>query len=263
MDYLAKNLACWNMRTAHHIGSAFYDMEGFRAGQTSLKPIELALLGDVAGKSILHLQCHFGQDSLSLSRMGAKVTGVDLSDAAISKAQELTQELGLDARFICCDLYDLPNHLTEKFDLVFTSYGTIGWLPDLDRWAAVVAKYLKPGGKFVFVEFHPVVWMYDNDFTHVAYSYFKAAPIEETETGTYADTQADFVTESVSWNHSIAEVLTALLAQDFRLTTFQEFNYSPYDCFSHTEKVEKGKYILKPFGDKVPLVYALVAEMYV
>jgi 2-polyprenyl-3-methyl-5-hydroxy-6-metoxy-1,4-benzoquinol methylase len=261
MDYIAKNRACWNMRTAHHVGSAFYDMEGFRAGQTSLKPIELALLGDVAGKSILHLQCHFGQDSLSLARMGAQVTGVDLSDAAIAQAQELTLELGLEARFICCDLYDLPQHVEEKFDIVFTSYGTIGWLPDLDRWAAIIALYLKPTGKFVFTEFHPVVWMYDNDFTHVAYSYFKANPILETESGTYADTEADIVTESITWNHSIAEVLTALLAQGLHLSAFQEFNYSPYNCFRHTETLEEGKYSIKPLGPNVPLVYALVAEL--
>src|SRR5690606_20725019 len=115
-------------------------------------------------KKVLHLQCHFGQDSISLARLGASVVGVDLSDKAIEQAQHIAQELNADARFICCDIYDLPKHLNEQFDIVFTSYGTIGWLPDLDKWASVIHHFLKPGGQFIFAEFHPVVWMFDNDF---------------------------------------------------------------------------------------------------
>jgi ubiquinone/menaquinone biosynthesis C-methylase UbiE len=111
----------------------------------------------------LHLQCHFGQDTLSMSRMGAQTTGVDLSDKAIDAARKLNQEINQQATFICCNIYDLPQHLDQQFDIVFTSYGTIGWLPDLNQWAALIARYLKPGGKFVFAEFHPVVWMFDND----------------------------------------------------------------------------------------------------
>lgn len=259
-DYIEKNRATWNARTVHHIGSDFYDMKGFRAGKSSLNDIELALLDDVRGKTVLHLQCHFGQDSLSLARMGANVTGVDLSDAAIAQAQALNSELGLDARFICCDIYDLPRHLGETFDIVFTSYGTIGWLPDLERWAALIARYLKPGGRFVFAEFHPVVWMFDNDFTGVAYRYFCDAAIEEVEEGTYADTAAPIRTESVSWNHGLAEVIGNLLGQGLRLTAFQEFDYSPYACFRQVEEVAPGRYQIAPLGNKIPLVYALAAE---
>ena len=163
-DYLVKNKAAWNAKTAVHIDSDFYDMPAFMGGETSLKSLELGLLGDVKGKRILHLQCHFGQDSLSLARMGASVVGVDLSDAAIEKARELAAELQLDATFVNCDIYSLKEHLQGEFDLVFTSYGTIGWLPDLNRWAAIVEHYLKPGGSFVMVDFHPVVWMFDNHF---------------------------------------------------------------------------------------------------
>src|SRR5690606_26113745 len=148
-------------------------MDGFMYGKSSLKSIELDLLGDVSGKSILHLQCHFGQDTLSLSRMGAKVTGVDLSDNAIKIAQALTKKLNADAEFICCDLYDLPNHLNKTFDIGFTSYGTITWLRDLDKWAAVVSKFLKPEGKLVFAEFHPVVLMFDDAFEKNEYDHFK------------------------------------------------------------------------------------------
>ncbi|HKK38655.1 MAG TPA: class I SAM-dependent methyltransferase, partial [Cryomorphaceae bacterium] len=154
-DYQQINRQSWNDRVDSHLKSEFYDVEGFLKGQASLKEIELPLLGDVNGKSILHLQCHFGQDTLSLQRMGANCVGVDLSDKAIEAAQNLNEELGLNARFVACDVYEAPKHIDEKFDVVFTSYGTIGWLPDLDRWAEVIAHFLKPGGKLVFVEFHP------------------------------------------------------------------------------------------------------------
>jgi SAM-dependent methyltransferase len=175
-NYIEINRRSWNNRTDTHLASAFYDVPGFLKGNSSLKDIELHLLGDVTGKSILHLQCHFGQDTLSLSRLGATVTGVDLSDKAIENAERLAKETGLPADFICCDIYDLPNYLDTTFDIVFTSYGTIGWLPDLDKWANIIARYLKPDGRFIFVEFHPVVWMFDNDFEKVAYNYFNDAP---------------------------------------------------------------------------------------
>jgi 2-polyprenyl-3-methyl-5-hydroxy-6-metoxy-1,4-benzoquinol methylase len=141
LDYIKANKELWNKRTGFHVLSEFYNVEAFIKGESSLNAIELDLLGNVKGKKILHLQCHFGQDSLSLARMGAKVTGVDLSDKAIEKAKELSVQLDLDARFICSDLYELPTILDEQFDLVFTSYGTIGWLPDLDKWGAVVSRF--------------------------------------------------------------------------------------------------------------------------
>lgn len=259
-DYIVKNKALWNQRTPVHIDSAFYDMPAFLAGASSLKSIELNLLGDIKNKSILHLQCHFGQDTLSLARMGAKTTGVDLSDVAIAKARELNTQLQLDARFICSDLYELPKHLHEQFDLVFTSYGTIGWLPDMDKWAAVIAGFLKPGGRFVFVEFHPVVWMFDNDFATVGYPYFNKGPLLETEQGTYADRNASITTEYVGWNHSLGDVLSSLIKHGLTLETFEELDYSPYNCFQHTEEFEPGKYRIKHLGNKIPMVYALSAR---
>ena len=189
------NRQLWNNRVDIHLSSVFYRMEEFMAGASSLNEIELALLGDIRGKTILHLQCHFGQDTLSLSRMGASVTGVDFSDKAIAKAKELAAELGTDTEFVCCNIYDLPSHLDKKFDIVYTSYGTIGWLPDLEAWAKVIAHFLKPTGRFIFVEFHPVVWMFDNDFTHVGYAYSNKGVIAETESGTYADREAPLVQE--------------------------------------------------------------------
>lgn len=259
MDYQKINRKAWNKRTEVHLKSEFYDVEGFLNGKSSLNSIELDLLGDVSGKSILHLQCHFGQDSLSLSRLGVKVTGVDLSDKAIDFAQELAQKENSDATFICCDLYDLPNHLDQKFDFVFTSYGTIGWLPDLDKWAKLISKFLKPEGKFVFVEFHPFVWMFDDDFTHVKYPYFKADAIHETSDSTYTDGELSDSIEDVSWNHSLSDVFTALIQNGMKIETFEELDYSPYDCFNKTIEVEKGRFKIEPLGDKIPLVFSLTA----
>lgn len=210
-DYLAKNKASWNKRTAVHVDSDFYDNETFIAGKSSLNSIELDLFGDVRGKKILHLQCHFGQDSISLSRMGAEVTGIDLSDQAIETARELAKKTAQSTKFVCSDVYDLPNHLDEKFDLVFTSYGTIGWLPDLDKWANIVQHFLKPSGQFIFAELHPVVWMFDDDFTKVGYNYFNDGPIVETESGTYADPNAKLDIENITWNHSLSEVISSLI----------------------------------------------------
>lgn len=258
-NYIAINKESWNKRTAHHIDSDFYQMEAFKAGKTSLNSIELDLLGDVKGKRILHLQCHFGQDSLSLARMGAKVTGIDLSDKAISTAKALNKELHLDAEFIISDVYDLPQNLSGEFDIVYTSYGVIGWLPDMNKWGEIIAKFLKPNGKLVFVEFHPNVWMYDDDFTHVKYNYFKDAAIIEEEQGTYADKDAKEEFKYVCWNHGLSEVMSGLLDNDLLINQFKEYNYSPYDCFSHTEKIDESKYHIKPFGNKMPLCYSIIA----
>lgn len=260
-NYLDINRTSWNKKTEVHLNSAFYDMEGFLKGNTSLNDIELALLGDVKDKSILHLQCHFGQDSISLSRMGAEVTGVDLSDAAIAQAKQIAQQTGTNTQFVCSDVYDLPNHLDQQFDMVFTSYGTIGWLPDVDKWAKVIAHFLKPGGTLVFAEFHPVVWMFDNDFKEVAYNYFNADPIVETESGTYADTKANITLDYVSWNHDLGEVLGSLLNNGLVLEQFKEFDYSPYDSFKHTVEIAPKKFRIKHLDNKIPMVYALVARL--
>lgn len=259
-NYLAINKASWNNRLKAHLESDFYGVEHFLQGKSSLNSIELDLLGDLKGKRVLHLQCHFGQDTLSLGRLGAEVTGVDFSDKAIVAARDLALRTGINAHFICADIYDLPNHLNAEFDLVFSSYGTIGWLPDLDKWATVVSKFLKPGGKFVFAEFHPVVWMFDNDFETVYYPYFKGDPILESETGSYADKTADLTLHSMTWNHGLAEVFTALGNQKIGVELFREYDYSPYNCFNGMEAFEPGKFRIRKFGNKIPMVYALVGR---
>ena len=244
-NYLEINKQSWNNKTDVHVKSDFYDIDGFLKGNTSLNEIELNLLGDISGKSILHLQCHFGQDSISLSRLGAEVTGVDFSDRAIQTAKSLAKKTKSNTSFICCNIYDLANHLDKQFDIVFTSYGTIGWLPDLNKWARIISKFLKPNGKFIFVEFHPVVWMFDENFNKVSYNYFNTGPIIETVNGTYADREADITQEIVMWNHGFSEVVNNLIKSGLEIKLFDEFDYSPYDCFNETVKIGPKKYRIK------------------
>jgi 2-polyprenyl-3-methyl-5-hydroxy-6-metoxy-1,4-benzoquinol methylase len=258
--YIDLNRTNWNNRVAGHLTSDFYEMDAFRAGKSSLKEIELALLGNVEGKSILHLQCHFGQDTLSLARMGAQVTGVDFSDKAIQEAQKLAAELSIDAAFICCDLYSAPEFLQEKFDIVYTTYGTIGWLPDVTKWAEVIAHFLKPNGKLIFVDFHPVVWMFDDDFTHVAYNYFQEDPIIEEVSGSYADREIQITDTTITWNHGLSEVYQALQSAGLIIDHFSEYPFSPYDCLNDLIEVEPNRFQVKHLVNKIPMVYALTAH---
>lgn len=258
--YFRANRALWNKRTSIHKDSDFYDLEGFRKGKNVLNEIELTELGTVSGKSMLHLQCHFGLDSMSWSRLGAKVTGVDFSDNAIDTAKELNEELGLDAEFICSNIYDLKQKLDQQFDIVFTSYGTIGWLPDLDRWAEIIRHFLKPGGIFYLAEFHPVIWMFDDDFSKLRYSYFNAGVIDIEQEGTYADKNSKLKQKEYSWNHSISEVVNALIKKGLGIQSLNEFNYSPYDCFSNTIKNDDGNFFIKGYEGVLRMMYSIKAN---
>ena len=258
-SYFDANKQLWNQRTAVHKDSSFYNLAGFKAGENVLTPIELNELGDVKGKTMLHLQCHFGMDSLNWARLGAVVTGVDLSDEAIKEAKQLNNDLGMNATFICCNVYDLKEHLNEKFDIVFTSYGTIGWLPDLNKWAEIISCYLKPGGIFYMADFHPVLWMFDDEFTHFQYSYENSEVIITESEGTYTDRDADIIGKEYGWNHSISEILNALITNGLQIGHFNEFMYSPYACFRNTVEFEKGKWHIKGLEGKIPMVYSLKA----
>ncbi len=258
-NYIEINRQSWNNRTDSHLKSEFYDLDGFLNGKTSLNEIELNLLGDLKAKTILHLQCHFGQDSISLSRLGADVTGVDLSDKAIDNAKQIAKDTNSNAKFICCDIYDLSNNLNEKFDIVFTSYGTIGWLPNLDKWAKIISQFLKPNGQFVFVEFHPVVWMFDDNFDKIDYRYFNSGAIIETESGTYADKKADITQSYVMWNHGLSEVINSLIGNGLEINSLDEFDYSPYNCFNKTIEFEPKKFRIEHLNNKIPMVYSVTA----
>lgn len=260
-DYFAANKEAWNKRTAVHIDSSFYDNEKFKAGESSLNKTELEALGNVKGKSLLHLQCHFGQDTLSWAREGAIVTGIDISDKAIEEAKALSETLNIPAKFICCNVYDTREHIDELFDIVFTSYGTIGWLPDLDKWAAVISKSLKPGGIFYMIDFHPLMWMWDDDFTHIKYPYHNTDVITTAQTGTYADRDAALSYTEYGWNHSISEILNALIKNGLGIESFNEFNFSHYNCFNTTVQDEDGHWQIKGMEKKLPMMYSVRAVL--
>jgi SAM-dependent methyltransferase len=259
-SYFDANRQGWDLKAEAHKNSAFYDVEKWRGGATSLNPLEINEVGPVLGKKLLHLQCHFGQDTLSWARMGAQVTGCDFSENAIAFARQLARESALKARFVCCNLYDLPQHLGGKFDIVFTSYGTIGWLPDLERWAAVVAHFLKKGGFFYIADFHPVLWMFDDEMERLKYPYHNAGVIESEQTGSYAARCADIRYTEYGWNHSLSEVLNSLLRQGLRLEFLNEWPWSPYNCFSKTVRGDDGNYRIRGLEGIIPMVYSLKAR---
>jgi len=258
-SYFEENRQAWNKRTAVHKDSAFYDLASFKNGKSSLNKIELEELGDVSGRSLLHLQCHFGMDTMSWAREGATCVGVDLSDEAISLAREINSELNLGTEFICCNVYDLKEKLDKKFDIVFTSYGTIGWLPDLDAWAAIIAHFLKPGGTFYIADFHPVLWMMDEHFGQVKYNYFNTAVITEEISGTYTDRAANIRSIEHGWNHPFSEMINALLKHGLQITQFNEFAYSPYNCFNNLEQGSDGMWRIKGMDEKMPVMYSVKA----
>jgi len=254
MDYLKINKDAWNNRTNIHLKSEFYDVTSFKAGKCSLNPIELRQLGNVKGKSLLHLQCHFGQDSLSWARLGAKVTGVDLSSTAIEKAKELNEALQLDATFIESDVYAFGKENEQRFDVVYTSYGVLCWLPDLDRWAQTIYNALKIGGEFHLVEFHPF-----NDLLS-GYAYFsKETPDIENE-GTYTENCDGNLQTTVTWTHSVSDVVSALIRAGLAIEIFKEYEYSPYECFEGLEKVEGKGFKMTIKNQSVPLVYSIKAK---
>ena len=257
-EYFKTNAALWDAKTRIHLKSDFYDQEAFMAGKTSLKKIELAGFPDLKGKTLLHSQCHFGQDTLSLQKMGAQCTGIDISQVAIDTARELNKQLDLEARFVQSNVYNLDQHLTEQYDVVFTSYGVIGWLPDLDRWAEQLMKRLKPGGVFYMVEFHPCMYQFDWDTKQIAYRYFNNGdPYVEEEEGTYADKSADIKLKEYFWQHSFEEVLMPLMNKGLRLTKFREYDYSPYDLFTDSVLRAQQEYIFQVNGTNIPLVFEI------
>jgi len=256
-EFLDSNRDSWNKRTPVHIDSHFYNQEEWLAGKSSLNSIELDLLGDLKGKSILHLQCHFGQDSISFARMGAEVVGVDLSPVAVEKANSFAAELEVDAKFLCGDVLNFEHPDGALFDLVYVSYGTIVWLPDLSKWAEVIFKHLKPGGSFVFVEFHPLTYALNANFSAWMYSYFNTGPQIEKELGTYANPSAPIESTTYTWNHSMSEIINALIGAGFSIKLLNEYDYSPYNCYQDLVESEPGKWRNKNLGNKLPMVFAL------
>ena len=255
------NKATWDKKVEIHAKSEFYDLEGFKEGKTSLNKYELDEIGNVKGKTLLHLQCHFGQDTLSWSRMGAKCTGIDLSGEAIAKAKLLNEELSLDANFIESNLYDVPTKVEGEFDIVFTSYGVIGWLPDIEQWGKIVASKLKKGGVFYMIEFHPIVWMFDflQSPPKLMYPYSNSDVIYEEYKGTYANNDADIISKEYGWNHGLGEVISSLSNAGLQIEFLHEFDKSPYNCLPGMIATEDGMFVLKENKEMFPLLYSIRA----
>jgi 2-polyprenyl-3-methyl-5-hydroxy-6-metoxy-1,4-benzoquinol methylase len=260
-EYLAANRATWNALTELHKESNFYNIEQFKKKRNSLNSIELDEIGGlVEGKKLLHLQCHFGMDTLSFAHLGAKVTGVDIADASIELACQLRDDLGLNAHFLASDVYGLSQNLQDSFDIVYTSYGAIGWLPDMSKWAEQIAHFLKEGGFFYMAEFHPAIYMYEwaNNFA-LKYSYFNEKPLIETITESYTNQKIQ-PQVSYTWNHSISEIVNSLLNVGLELEFINEFPYSVYNCFPNLKEIEKGKYRFKEPYHHLPHTFSLKAR---
>ncbi|MFD1294558.1 class I SAM-dependent methyltransferase [Lutibacter holmesii] len=259
--YFETNKETWNKKVNIHAKSDFYDVASFLKGKSSLNTYELDEVGDVKGKSLLHLQCHFGQDTLSWSRLGATCTGIDLSNEGIKEAQKLNNELKLDATFIESNLYDVPKNVEGQFDIVFTSYGVIGWLPDLKTWGEIIASKLKKGGVFYIIEFHPIVWMFDFLQTppKLTYPYLKSEVIYEEYQGTYANSEANITSKEYGWNHGLGEVVNSLINAGLEIEFLHEFEKSPYNCFPEMDKTNDGMYVLKEAQRMIPLLFSIRA----
>jgi SAM-dependent methyltransferase len=263
-EYLKTNQETWDTWTRYHLGSKFYDIEGFKAGTTTLDPIVLAGPGDVTGKSLLHLQCHFGLDTLKWARRGAIVTGINFSEEGIKAARALAAKVGIPANFIQCNLYDLPQHLTGQFDVVFTSHGVLAWLPDLERWAQVIAHFLKPGGIFYIVEAHPVALLFDENREdrefRLLYPYFQGTePLRIEENGCYAVPEASIRSVTYVWIHPLSEIIGSLLRAGLRITAFEEYPFVAWAVFPWLERGPE-RYWQLPDGRKsIPLMFSLKA----
>jgi SAM-dependent methyltransferase len=259
----ALNRTSWNTRTPVHVRSRFYDVDAFLAGKDSLTSIDHDEVGDVRGKSLLHLQCHFGLDTMSWARRGARAVGLDLSEAAIAEAERLAARAGIDARFVCANVYDAEAATGgEPFDVVYTSYGVLGWLPELGPWARAVAACTKPGGVLHLIEFHPVRYMLDDaEELHLVYPYDSAGrAAEETQEGTYAERGADIRVTDCYWCHGIGTVLGALLDAGLVIERFAEFDWSPYDVFAHPVEFAPGRFRIAHLGDRLPYVFSVRAR---
>ncbi|MBK7231260.1 MAG: class I SAM-dependent methyltransferase [Saprospiraceae bacterium] len=260
-DYFNINQKLWDKRTGVHVKSDFYKTDAVIAGESSLTEIENFYLPDVSGKSLLHLQCHFGLDTISLARKGAKCTGLDFSSEAIQLARQLSEKAKVDVQFVEANVYDLPKLNLGLFDMVFISYGTIGWLPDLDRWASGISNSLKSGGQFYFAEFHPCLYMFEFNTGQLDYSYFNTGEaIEEWCESSYTGTDDKVSMPSWFWQHSIEETVNALIKHGLQIESFHEVPWSPYNCFPNMKEIQSGRYYYGPEKARIPHVLVINAR---
>lgn len=260
VDWQALNRSNWDSRVPVHLASKFYDVPGFRASGNALPEFELAEAGDVTGKRLVHLQCHVGLDTLSWAKRGARVSGLDFSEPAISAAAGLARDLGIDASFVVSDVYSAASAFDgQRFDVVYTGKGALVWLPDMPRWARVVASLLSPGGFLYLVEGHPFAQVLSSSGGDVAYDYFDSAPIVENFLYSYTDGPELAQPRHVEFQHPISSVVSALASAGLRIDFLHEHDF---DCFARFEGMEPGDdglYRLPAGRLRVPLQYSLRA----
>lgn len=263
-EYLKSNRELWNAWTPVHVKSKVYNVDAFKRGEDRLDNVVREGVGDVRGKSLLHLQCHFGLDTLSWARLGARVTGADFSEAAITQARALAQETGIDANFVCANIYDLPNTLTGQFDIVFTSHGVLSWLPDLSAWGQVVAHFLKPGGLFYICEAHPTAYIFDDenpDDLRVRYPYFHTAePGSAKVDGSYADRDADVHSVEYFWFFNMGDVINALIQAGLQITELREHDFVSWQMYPFMIQDIDGWWRLPEKFPRLPLMFSLKAR---
>lgn len=260
-DWRDVNRANWDERVPIHSASRFYDVPGFVAGKDALRDFELAEVGDVDGRTLLHLQCHIGLDTLSWARRGATVTGLDFSEPAVAEAGAIAARIGAStARFVTSDVYDAEAALDgATFDIVYTGLGALCWLPDIDRWARTAAALVAPGGFLYLAEFHPFADVLAEDGRTVELDYFHREPTVWDEPGTYTD--ADTKTSAnvtVEWQHGIGDVVSALIAAGLRLEFLHEHDHSLFARFPILDH-DDGRYRFPAGQPRVPLIYSLRA----
>ncbi len=263
-DYLQTNRRLWDEWTPIHLQSAMYDVVSFKEGRSTLWPLEIEEAGEVAGKRLLHLQCHFGADTLSWARLGAAVTGVDFSPKAIDAARALAAEVGIDACFVCADVLELDQALDGEFDVIYTGGGAINWLPDLQRWGRVVANFLAPGGTFYLREYHPFAYLFDDsenarEPSTITYPYFaQREPLQIPVKGSYADPEAQ-VSEphSYSWVYAFQDIFDALIGAGLRIQFLHEFPFVGEKLFPFVEQRDDGLWYAR--GCDLPLMFSIRA----
>ncbi len=269
-DYRALNLANWDERAPAHAASPGYALQRFRDEPDFLSKVvrfDRPLLGDITGLRGLHLQCHIGTDTLSLHRLGARMSGLDFSGAALAEARSLAESVGADIDYVQADAYAAVEQFgTERFDLLYTGVGALCWLPDVARWARLVADLLVPGGRLFIREGHPMLWSIEDPrpdhLLVVDYAYFETEqPVVYEEEGTYVPTEVEFThNRTASWNHGIGEIITAVLDAGLRLTGFVEHRSVPWEALPGEmvrDSDEEWRLVDRP--ERLPLTYTLQA----
>lgn len=266
--YFKANRANWDERVAIHVKdqTGLYRMADFRAGVDTLFPVEAAEIGDVSGQRLVHLQCHFGKDTLVLARRGATVTGLDFSTAAIAAARALAEEVAVPATFVEGNVYDAPDLVGRAaYDVAYVTWGAINWLPDIVGWAQTVADVLKPGGRLYLAETHPTILAFEeiDGLIQPGYAYQtpKDQPIADDTNVTYTGAPDLLAARrTYEWIHPVSAILTALSSVGLRLTFFHEHEVLPYRLFPMMIEGEApDQFVLPPSLPRLPLAFSLGA----